>query len=154
MLTTDIQHAGSGAEGASADSEATIQPPSAEYRKKAGKAAEEFEALFIREMLGQMRKTTRAMAGEDSIYAQSINSDLLDFADTAVADQGARQRVFGIANAILAQLLPPDEKVNGNNAVKENAAGVASLSQTPETGAGLAAFAMPLYPLNRNPSGS
>lgn len=150
MLTTDMKNAGTGAEGASANLEGAVQPPSAEYRKKAGKAAEEFEALFIREMLGQMRKTTREMAGKDSIFAQSINSDMMDFADMAVAGQLARQRMFGIANTILAQLLP-DEKVNGNNALKENAAGVASLSQkAPEAGTGLAAFATPLYPLNRN----
>ncbi|WP_024303364.1 flagellar rod assembly protein FlgJ [Pseudogulbenkiania sp. MAI-1] len=150
MLTSDIRHPGTGADGASADSEAAVQPPSAEYRKKAGKAAEEFEALFIREMLGQMRKTTREMAGSDSVFAQSINNDLMDFADVALAGQLARQRMFGIANVILAQLLP-DEKANGNNAFKENAAEVASLSQkAPETGAGLAAFATPLYPLNRN----
>ena len=148
MLSTDVKNAGSGAEGSSANLETPVQPPSAEYRKKVGKAAEEFEALFIREMLGQMRKTTRAMAGEDSIFAQSINSDLLDFADTAVAGQIARQRVFGIANVILAQLLP-GETVNGNNALKENVAGVASVSQkVPETGAGLAAFATPFFPLN------
>ncbi|HJU50187.1 MAG TPA: flagellar biosynthesis protein FlgJ [Pseudogulbenkiania sp.] len=143
-----MKNTGGGTEGSSANLEAPVQPPAADYRKKAGKAAEEFEALFIREMLGQMRKTTREMAGADSIFSQSINSDMMDFADMAVADQLARQRVFGIANTILAQLLPSDGKVNGNNAIKENTGRVASVSQNePETGAGLAAFATPLYPL-------
>lgn len=148
MLTSTTQYTGSGTDGASANLDGAVQPPSAEYRKKAGQAAEQFEAQFVHEMLGQMRKTTRAMASEDSIFAQSINSDMLDFADSALADQIAHQRVFGIANLILTQLLPSSDKVNGNNAIKENAGGVASVSQNqPETGAGLAAFATPLYPL-------
>jgi len=58
-------------------------------------------------MLHQMRSTTREMAGEDSIYKDSVNSDMLDMADNLVADAMATKRAFGIADAILRQLLPP-----------------------------------------------
>ncbi|XLM21861.1 rod-binding protein, partial [Chromobacterium piscinae] len=68
-----------------------------EYRKKAEKAAEMFEAQFVREMFKQMRKTTREMAGEDSVFAKSVNSDMQDIADGALADQLAGKRAFGIA---------------------------------------------------------
>ena len=54
-----------------------------------------------------MRDSTKAMAADDSIYKDSINSDMLDMADNMVADQLAGRRAFGIADAILRQLLPP-----------------------------------------------
>jgi flagellar protein FlgJ len=54
-----------------------------------------------------MRSGTRELAGEDSIFKNPANNDLLDLADTMVADQMAGQRAFGIADAILRQLLPP-----------------------------------------------
>lgn len=144
MLDSAIAQAGAGPDAGSANLENAVAPPSDAYRKKAGEAAEAFEALFIREMLSQMRKTTREIAGDDSVFADAVHGDMMDFADKAVAEQVARSRVFGIANAILAQLLPAEP---APAAFKENAPPVASLSQ----GEGLSAFAAPL-PLNRNPS--
>ncbi|WEF34041.1 rod-binding protein [Pseudoduganella chitinolytica] len=78
----------------------------AAYRKKAEQAAVKFESFFIGHMLKQMRSSTKEMAGEDSIYKDSINSDMLDMADGLVADQLAGQRAFGVADAILRQLMP------------------------------------------------
>lgn len=96
----------------------SLQPPPAEgpdpkgvdpiYRAKAVEAAEKFESFFIGQMLHQMRATTRAMADEDSIFKDSINSDMLDMADNVVADKMAGQRAFGIADAILRQILPDE----------------------------------------------
>ena len=77
------------------------------YRAKATAAAIKFESFFIGPMLHQMRAGTRAMAGEDGAHKDSINSDMLDMADNLVADKMAGQRAFGIADAILRQLLPP-----------------------------------------------
>lgn len=84
-----------------------IQPaakPTEQARAEA--AAEKFESLFIGEMLKQMRRTTREFAGEDSIFKDRLNSEMLEFADAAVADSLASQRAFGIADAILKQLQP------------------------------------------------
>lgn len=76
------------------------------YRAKATAAAIKFEAFFISHMLHQMRSGTRELAGEDSVFKDPVNSDMLDLADTMMADKMAGQRAFGIADAILRQLLP------------------------------------------------
>ncbi|WP_018411148.1 rod-binding protein [Methyloversatilis thermotolerans] len=77
-------------------------------RKKANEAAEKFEAFFIKETLKQMRRSTREMAGEDSMLSNKLNEDMLDLADGFVADAMASQRAFGIADVILRQLIPED----------------------------------------------
>ncbi len=79
----------------------------ADYRGKATGAAVKFESFFIGHMLHQMRAGTRALAGEDSVFKDPVTSDMLDLADNLVADKMAGQRAFGIADAILRQLLPP-----------------------------------------------
>ena len=122
---------------ATADSEPAIAPA---QRQQIERAAEGFEALFIKEMLAQMRKATRSMAGEDSIFADSINSDMLDFADMAIAEQLARERRFGISEVLIAQLLPQ----NAAPALKESPAAVAYSPVQAGRGGELAAFAMPV----------
>jgi peptidoglycan hydrolase FlgJ len=82
------------------------QTEEAQYRDKATNAAVKFESFFIAQTLHKMRDATKAMADDDSIYKDSINSDMLDMADNMVADQLAGRRAFGIADAILRQLLP------------------------------------------------
>lgn len=69
-------------------------------------AAEKFESFFIADMLKQMRSVTREMADEDSMFQSHINQDMLEIADGKLADVLAGQRAFGVADAILAQLLP------------------------------------------------
>lgn len=69
-------------------------------------AAEKFESFFIADMLKQMRSVTREMADEDSMFQNPINQDMLEIADGKLADVLAGQRAFGVADAILAQLLP------------------------------------------------
>jgi peptidoglycan hydrolase FlgJ len=83
------------------------QTDAARYRAKATEAAVKFESFFIAQTLHKMRDATKAMADDDSIYKDSINSDMLDMADNMVADQLAGRRAFGIADAILRQLTPP-----------------------------------------------
>jgi flagellar protein FlgJ len=77
------------------------------YRAKATEAAVKFESFFIGNMLHQMREGTRALASDDSPSKDRINQDMLDMADNLVADQLAGKRAFGVADAILRQLLPP-----------------------------------------------
>jgi flagellar protein FlgJ len=77
------------------------------YAAKATKAAVEFESFFIANMLKQMRAGTREMAAEDSVFKDPVNRDMQDMADGMMATQMAGQRAFGIADAILRQLLPP-----------------------------------------------
>jgi len=82
----------------------TSDPAAAHYRAKATEAAVKFESFFIGDMLHRMRTSTEALKDEER--KDSINRDMLDMADNLVADQMAGQRAFGVADAILRQLLP------------------------------------------------
>lgn len=82
------------------------QTDEARYRAKATEAAVKFESFFIAQTLHKMRDATKALADDDSVSKNSVNSDMLDLADNLVADQLANRRAFGVADAILRQLLP------------------------------------------------
>lgn len=73
---------------------------------QATKAAVEFESFFIAQMLKDMRATTREMADQDSVFKDKVNQDMQDMADGILSKQMAGQRAFGVADAILRQLLP------------------------------------------------
>jgi flagellar protein FlgJ len=110
------------------------QTDAARYREKATEAAIKFESFFIAQALHKMRDATKAMADDDSIYKDSINSDMLDMADNMVADQLANRRAFGVADAILRQLLPvptPGAQVPAQTSPQENSV----LSKKNPTGA-------------------
>jgi flagellar protein FlgJ len=106
MLHTDLNPAlpAPGAEPGPAPVAAAAPDPA--YVAKATRAAIDFESFFIGHMLHQMRSATRELAAEDSVFKDPVNSDMLDMADTMLAGQMAGQRAFGIADAILRQLLP------------------------------------------------
>lgn len=109
---------------AAADGEAV--PP--EYVARVQAAAEKFEGFFIAQMLRQMRQSSREMAGEDSVFNSRNSKEMLDFADMALADSLAGHRAFGIADAIVRQLLPATQVgvVAGPLPLKTSAAPVAS----------------------------
>jgi peptidoglycan hydrolase FlgJ len=95
--------------GADAASDAVASNPGAPdpaYIAKVTKAAVDFESFFISHMLHQMRSTTREMASEDSVFRDRVNQDMQDMADDMLAGKMAGQRAFGIADAILRQMLP------------------------------------------------
>jgi peptidoglycan hydrolase FlgJ len=97
-----------------------------EYLTQATEAAEKFESFFIAETLRQMRRSTREMASEDSVFNNRVNEDMLDLADTLVADTMASQRAFGIADVLLRQLVP--ESVDAPSGFKVTSPAVASKS--------------------------
>ncbi len=80
--------------------------PDPAYVAKATQAAVEFERFFVSHMLRTMRSSTRAMAAEDSVFNNRVNQDMQDLADDLLAGNMAGQRAFGIADAILRQLVP------------------------------------------------
>jgi flagellar protein FlgJ len=94
------------AEHASSSEEPVAPAADPAFVAKATKAAIEFESFFVAHMLHQMRAGTREMAAEDSVFKDPVNRDMQDMADNMVARQMAGQRAFGIADAILRQLLP------------------------------------------------
>jgi peptidoglycan hydrolase FlgJ len=80
--------------------------PDPAYVAKATKAAVEFESFFISHMLHQMRESARTLAPEDSPTKDRVNQDMTDMVDNMLAGNLAGQRAFGIADAILKQLVP------------------------------------------------
>ncbi|AHG19677.1 peptidoglycan hydrolase [Chania multitudinisentens RB-25] len=85
-------------------------------------AAEQFETLFLRSILTQMRKAADVM-GEDSPFNSKQQRIMRDFYDDSLAVKLASQRSTGIAQMIVNQLSPPAPKE-----VKE-ARGVAALTE-------------------------
>jgi flagellar protein FlgJ len=91
----------------SQSAEAPVAPAvSPELEKQAKAAAEKFEGFFIAQMMRQMRSMSRQIAGDEGIFRDRTGDDMLDMADTLVADAMASQRAFGIADLILRQVLP------------------------------------------------
>jgi len=80
--------------------------PDPAYVAQATKAAVEFESFFISHMLHQMRESQRTLAPEDSPTRNKVNQDMTDMVDNMLAGNLANQRAFGVADAILKQLLP------------------------------------------------
>jgi peptidoglycan hydrolase FlgJ len=98
--------------GTEAPVAAAAEQPDPAYVAKATKAAVEFERFFISNMLKEMRSSTRAMAAEDSVFNNRINQDMQGMADDLLAGNMAGNRAFGIADAILRQLVPGSKPGN------------------------------------------
>lgn len=67
-------------------------------------AAEQFEAMFLRQMLHEMRKSVDTLAGEDGMFSSREARTLRDFYDDALAQELASQRSTGIAALLIRQL--------------------------------------------------
>lgn len=108
MHTIDSLPAAPGSTAAGETSAVSPAPAAADaaYRAQAQAAAEKFEAFFIAEMMKQMRRSTRELGGDDAPLRDRVADDLLEMADGLVADALSGQRAFGVADAILRQLLP------------------------------------------------
>ena len=91
---------------AAGEDKVTPAAPDKAYVAKATKAAIEFESFFISHMLHQMRESTRAIAPDDSPTKDKVNQDMTDMVDNMLAGNMAHQRAFGVADAILRQILP------------------------------------------------
>jgi Rod binding domain-containing protein len=85
-----------------------IQTPvaAANDDERAARAAEQFESMFIMQMVREMRKSVREISPEGSIFRDETTAGMFDYMDMMVADQLASQRAFGIADFILAQIAP------------------------------------------------
>jgi flagellar protein FlgJ len=99
-------------------------------RARAEQAAVKFEGLFIGEMFKQMRRSAEQIAGPDGLFKGMADNSLRSLADTMVADAMAGQRAFGIADAILQQLVPPAAPAPGAMAFKPAPLPVALDSET------------------------
>jgi peptidoglycan hydrolase FlgJ len=70
------------------------------------KAAESFEAVLLRQMIGSMRKAKLA----DDIFGSSASDNFREMADAKTADALSRMNQFGIAKMIEKQLGPAGVK--------------------------------------------
>ncbi len=67
-------------------------------------AAEQFEGLFLRSMLQQMRKAADALSDGDNPFSSKQQQMMRDFYDDKMATVLASQRSSGIAEMIIQQL--------------------------------------------------
>jgi flagellar protein FlgJ len=88
-----------------ASQDAAAAPPSADA-KQLDHAAEQFESMFIKQMLKEMNNATREMSAKDSPLRDSSSNDMIDYADTFVADSLSSQHAFGISDFIVKQMTP------------------------------------------------
>ncbi|CAJ0819383.1 MULTISPECIES: hypothetical protein [Ralstonia] len=97
-----ISRASNSATGADASA---IRPAEATDRQKIEAAAVQFEGMFIAQMLNEMKKATDQLKADNGFDDKSSDS-MLDYANRVVADAIAHQRAFGIADTLVAQMLP------------------------------------------------
>ena len=82
--------------------------PSAADRAALKKAAQGFEAIFVRQMLAAARATS--LAGDDPIFGGQAQETFTQMRDERFADIAAQAGTFGLARQLEAQfarLLPP-----------------------------------------------
>ena len=75
---------------------ATTDPREAALRQ----AAEAFEAVFLRQLIGSMRQAKLA----DDVFGSQATEQFRDIADSKLADNMAQQGSFGIADLLLQQM--------------------------------------------------
>jgi len=84
---------------ASDASAATGEAADAAKKAELRKAAESFEAIFLRQMIGAMRSATTG----DTLLGSSASDQFRDMMDARVADDMADKHSFGIAEMVLKQ---------------------------------------------------
>ena len=71
----------------------------AQRRQELRQAAQAFEAVFIRQLIGSMRNARLA----DEMFGSQATGQFRDMADARLADSMAQQGTFGIAELLTAQ---------------------------------------------------
>ena len=78
---------------------ATGGEANAQRRQELRQAAQAFEAVFIRQLIGSMRNARLA----DEMFGSQATEQFRDMADSRLADSMAQQGTFGIAELLTAQ---------------------------------------------------
>ena len=78
---------------------AAQDPTTAAQRNALRGAAQQFEAVFLRQMIGSMRQTHLA----EDMFGSQATDQFRDMSDANLADSMSHQGVFGIAQMLLAQ---------------------------------------------------
>ena len=76
------------------------QDPTTQAQREALRgAAQQFEAVFLRQMIGSMRQAHLA----DDMFGSQATEQFREMSDASLADSMSHQGVFGIAQMLLAQ---------------------------------------------------
>jgi flagellar protein FlgJ len=87
------------ATGGSSQTPATGGDASTQRRQELRQAAQAFEAVFVRQLLGSMRSAKLA----DDMFSSQATDQFRDMADSRLADTMSQRGTFGIANMLVAQ---------------------------------------------------
>ena len=79
---------------------------SAASKQDLQQAAQAFEAVFLRQMIGSMRQAKLA----DDLLGSSATDQFREMSDASLADSMAKSGGFGIADMLLAQFEKPESK--------------------------------------------
>ena len=91
-------------------------------RQELRQAAQAFEAVFIRQLIGSMRNARLA----EDMFGSQATEQFRDMADARLADSMSQQRTFGIAELLTAQFerqrsVQPQQAGSGSNQTGANA---------------------------------
>lgn len=89
-----------------------LQDAAVAQQARLEKAAEQFEAMFLRQILKQMRKAGDVLSEGSSTRSRQMDT-LREFYDEALADNLASQRKTGVADVLVRQLSRGDVAVTG-----------------------------------------
>ena len=87
------------ATGGSGQTAATGGEGNTQRRQELRQAAQAFEAVFIRQLIGSMRNARLA----EDMFGSQATEQFRDMADSRLADSMAQQGTFGIAELLTAQ---------------------------------------------------
>ena len=88
-------------------------------------AAEQFEAMFLRSLMKEMRKASQALV-DDNPFDSKQQRMMQEFYDDKLTSQLASQRSTGIAQMIITQLGPQE------SAALKNTPGMVALQEHPQ----------------------
>ena len=102
---------------------AAQDPTTAAQREGLRGAAQQFEAVFLRQMIGSMRQAHLA----EDMFGSQATDQFREMSDANLADAMSHQGVFGIAQMLLAQF----DRANAATPVSPAALGAATDPQGP-----------------------
>ncbi|MFK4794264.1 rod-binding protein [Sphingobium sp. ZW T5_29] len=76
-----------------------VQPAASAQKAQLEKTAKQFEAIFLRQMIGTMRQS----GGGEGIFDSSATDQFRDMSDARTADTMAEKGALGIAEMLLRQ---------------------------------------------------
>lgn len=112
------------------------------------KVAQEFESLFLNQMLKSMRSATESLADEDSPFSSQTTRQYQDMHDQQMAIDLSRGNGIGLADVLQRQLSKTDSTVGRSNPFAQATGLVSGESGAPSSTLGRAGAASSLAPVD------